>query len=459
MTEPKKYTAEILAEFVHRLSAEDLASTTVEAVQRCFLDLVSAAVAGSRQESAVAARTCAERLAGPGPAAIWFGGGRHHAAYAAFANSAAASALDIDDGHRAAAGHPGAAVIPAALAVAQEANARWPEILAAVVAGYEVGVRVSAARDLSKLDTLSTGRWCAYGVSAAASRLRRLNIRQTAEALAVAGVLSPGLSAAGYSRIMGNHAKEGIPWATLTGIWAAELAACGYTGPLDLLDHPDYYDAGQLRVGLGSCYAVDGVYFKPYACCRWLHCALDALGGLMQANGIRAADIRSIEVHTFQRALRLNNYPDPQSVEAAQYSLPFCAATAAIEGADGLLPLQAALLHRPDIVSLAGRVHLYESPEFERMFPERTAARVVIQTPDNRFEAVCDQPLGDPANPMSRERLSNKFNQLSHRLLSAQRRRDILQALTAMPAQGVEPLLAQLHQPLAPEPVPAGGDS
>jgi 2-methylcitrate dehydratase PrpD len=448
VTESKKYTTETLAEFTHGLSVEDIALSTVEAVQRCFLDLIAAAVVGNQSASAAAVRGCVERLGRPGPAAIWFGGGQHHAPYAAFVNSAAASALDLDDGHRAAGGHPGAAVIPAVLAVAQEVDARWPDILAAVVAGYEVGVRVSAARDFSKLDTLSTGRWCAYGVSAAASRLRRLNIRQTAEAMAVAGVLSPGLSAAGYSRVMGNHAKEGIPWATLTGLWASELAAGGFTGPLDILDHPEYYDAKKLLAGLGKSFAVDGVYFKPYAGCRWIHCALDGLRALMQANTIRAPDIRAIEVHTFERALRLNNYPDPATVEAAQYSLPFCAATAAIEGQDGLLPLEGAILHRPDIVSLAGRVSLHEAPEFSRMFPERTAARVVIRTRDNRFETVCDHPLGDPANPMSWNSLANKFRRLSRAALSVQRREDILQAVEALPIQGVEPMMDLLVQPI-----------
>ncbi|MCK7469781.1 MAG: MmgE/PrpD family protein [Desulfomicrobium escambiense] len=97
---------------------------------------------------------CAARLGGAGSADIWFGGGRRQAAFAAFANSAAASALDLDDGHRAAGGHPGAAVIPAVLAVAQEVQAGWSEVLAALVAGYEVGVRISAARDFSALDTL-----------------------------------------------------------------------------------------------------------------------------------------------------------------------------------------------------------------------------------------------------------------------------------------------------------------
>ena len=105
----------------------------------------------------------------------------------------------------------------------------------------------------------------------------RYQVRQTAEAMAVAGVLSPGLSAAGYSKVMGNHAKEGIPWATMTGLWAADLAAGGFTGPLDILDHPDYYDAAKILAGLGEGFAVDAIYFKPYACCRWIHSALDGL--------------------------------------------------------------------------------------------------------------------------------------------------------------------------------------
>ena len=85
-------------------------------------------------------------------------------------------------------------------------------------------------------------------------------------------------------------------------------------------------------------------------------------------------------MHTFARALRLNNYPDPDNLESAQYSLPFCLAAAAVEGKNGLLPMRVSLLHRPDLVALAGRVSLHVNPEFDRMFPERTAARVVVRT-------------------------------------------------------------------------------
>jgi 2-methylcitrate dehydratase PrpD len=444
----RKSTTEILAEYIRHLRAEDLAAATVETVQRCVLDIVGAAAAGAQSEAAVIARAAAARLGGAGWADTWFGGGRRQAAFAAFANSAAASALDLDDGHRAAGGHPGAAVIPAVLAVAQEMQAGWSEALAALVAGYEVGVRISAARDFSALDTLSTGRWCAYGVAAAASRLRRLTVRQTAESMAVAGVLSPGLSAAGYSQVMGNHAKEGIPWATLTGLWATELAAGGFTGPLDILDHRGYYDAGKIAAGLGESFAVDGVYFKPYACCRWIHCALDGLCDLMERHSLRPDDISTIEVHTFARALRLNNHVDPDNLESAQYSVPFCLAAAAVEGKNGLLPLRVSLLHRPDLVALAGRVSLHVNPELDRMFPECTAARVVLRTDRENFESCCHHPLGDPANPMNLGLLMGKFQHLTQGCLPEARQKEIIRAVQSLPAQGLEPLQGYLAAPL-----------
>ncbi|MGE5257631.1 MAG: MmgE/PrpD family protein [Hyphomicrobiales bacterium] len=444
MKEQTRYTTEALAEFALGLRPESIPAATVETVQRCVLDLVGSAVAGARSEAAAAARGCAQRLGAPGAAAIWFGGGNRLPAYAAFANSAAASALDLDDGHRAAGGHPGAAVIPAVLAVAQAVQAGWPEVLAALVAGYEVGVRISAARDFSSLDTLSTGRWCAYGVAAAAGRLRKLSVRATAQAMAVAGVWSPGLSAAGYSAVMGNHAKEGIPWATLTGMWAMELAAGGFTGPLDILDHRGYFDPDRVIAGLGERFRIDDTYFKPYACCRWIHGALDGVIALMREHDLPAEEIRAIEVHIFERALRLNNYPDPDSVESAQYSLPFCVAAVAIEEASGLLPLQGSLLHRPDIVALAGRVSLHADRDFDRMFPERTAARVIVRAGSKEVETVCHHPRGDPANPMTWGMLVDKFQQLAQGILTETQCRGIIHAIEALPADGLSTLLGLL---------------
>jgi len=411
------WATEILAEFVSTWPGENIPEAAREAAKRCVLDLVGAAASGFTTAGARALRGAASGLLLPGPASVWFSGTGLQAAGAALANSGAASALDIDDGHRAAGGHPGAAVIPAALGLAETAACSGQDLVSAVILGYEAAVRVAAARDFSTLDTLSTGRWCAYGVVAAGGRLLRMTPARLAQAMAIAGVLSPGLSAAGYSSVMGNQVKEGIPWATFLGLAALELAQKGFTGPTDILDHPPYYDRDRIVGGLGKRFAIEEVYFKPYACCRWIHSALDGLISLMAEHRLHGDEIHKATVSTFERALRLNNYADPDTLEAAQYSIPFCLAAAAREGEGALRPMPESLLGRPDIVDLAKRVELRLDPELDRRFPVQVPARVTLETGRGRLEQLVDHPLGDPANPMNLAALVEKFRGLSTGLL------------------------------------------
>jgi 2-methylcitrate dehydratase PrpD len=437
-----------LAEFAYQMRPEDLSDTTRSMIKCCILDLLAAAVPGASSQSVAAVRDLCRQFFAAGPASVWFTGTRCHPAAAALANSAAASALDLDDGHRAAGGHPGASFIPAVMAMAQEVGASGPEVMSAIAVGYELGVRIAAARDFSKLDTLSTGRWCAYGVAAAGGRLLGLLPEKTAQAMAIAGVLSPGLSAAGYSTVMGNHVKEGIPWATWIGLAALDLAAKGYTGPTDILDHRGYYDADRIVSELGRSPAIDTVYFKPYACCRWIHAALDGILELRGSGNIEANDIRRIKVYTFARALRLNNYADPDTLEAAQYSIPFCVALAAVRGRQALLPMKPSALHQPEVVSLAAKVCLEVDPELDRSFPDRTPARIVVETAGGRHETSTEFPRGDPANPMGWPDLVEKLRQTGSDALPAERRQALVECVAGLDTLGPEPLLSLLGENL-----------
>jgi len=421
-----KWTTGILADYVGDMAQTRLDDAVAGAAGDVLIDLIGCAAGGFDSAAAQAMRQTVGQLYAGGPAAIWFGSTRRQAAGAAMANSTAASALDLDDGHRRAGGHPGAAIVPAVLAVGPAAGASGRDLIAAIAAGYEVAVRVGAARDFSRLDTLSTGRWCAYGTVAAAGLLSRDDPATLAQAFAAAGVLSPGLSAAGYSRIMGNQAKEGIPWAVTTGLTALELARRGFTGPLDILDHPDYFDAAAITDKLGTGSVLTSVYFKPYACCRWIHSALDAIIALAGSHHPAADDIQTVDVFTFERTLRLNNYADPDTLEGAQYSLPFCLATALVGGAEALLPLSPGWLHRPDIVALARRVTLHVDPELDARFPAETGARVRLQTAGGIIEQTVRHPFGDPANPMNRARLTAKFKKLSAGVIPPQAQAGLL---------------------------------
>jgi 2-methylcitrate dehydratase PrpD len=441
------HSVHLLADFIQDVQADNLPASAFIAAKRCLLDLTGAAISGCDAVSTTALRNLARKRHAPGTAAVWFDGPEKDglcAAGAALANSGAASALDLDDGHRAAAGHPGAAMIPAALAVAQETGANGPELLAAIALGYEVGIRVSAARDFDRQDTLSTGRWSAYGAAAAAGRLRKTLPDRLAQALSVAGVLSPGLSAAGYSRVMGNSAKEGIPWSAYTGLTALDLAESGFTGPLDILDHPDYYDSKKIAEGLGERFAIESVYFKPYGCCRWIHAALDSLRSIQETHGVAGDRILEIKVETFGRALMLNNHPAPESIESAQYSIPFCLALAAIHGGEALLPFQPDSLADERVITLAKKVFLRMDPTLDRTFPAATPARVTVKTANGIFQSEQRHPLGDPANPMDDAALRVKFRRLSEKRLSPDDQSALIQAVTTIETDGPERLFSAL---------------
>jgi 2-methylcitrate dehydratase PrpD len=425
-----KWTTGILADYVGDMAQTRLDAAIAGAAANVLIDLIGCAAGGFDSAAAEATRQTVVRLYADGPAVIWFGSAHRRAEGAAMANSTAASALDLDDGHRRAGGHPGAAIVPTVLAVGPTAGgspgASGRELIAAIAAGYEVAVRIAAARDFKRLDTLSTGRWCAYGTVAAAGLLGRDDPVTLAQAFAIAGVLSPGLSAAGYSTVMGNQAKEGIPWAVMTGLTALEMARRGFTGPLDILDHPDYFDAAAITAGLGTGSALQSVYFKPYACCRWIHSALDAIINLVKDHHLAADDIQTVDVFTFERTLRLNNYADPATLEGAQYSLPFCLAVAAVGGAEALMPFSPDWLQRPDIVALARRVNLHIDPELDAGFPAETGARVCLQTAGGVLEKTVRHPFGDPANPIDKIRLTAKFKKLSAGVISPQDQLDLL---------------------------------
>jgi 2-methylcitrate dehydratase PrpD len=440
------WVTEALADYISGLRSEDVAPSVLEMAKRCILDLTGAAAAGSQTTAACAVRNAVPRIFAEGSAAVWFSELRLQGAASAMINSAAASALDLDDGHRAAGGHPGASIIPAAVAVAEEVRASAGELLTAIVIGYEVGIRVAAARDFGSLDTLSTGRWCAYGAAAAGGYLRKMPVRQLAQALAIAGVQAPGLSASGYSAVMGNSVKEGIPWSTLAGLVALDLGDDGFTGPTDILDHPSYYDREKILWNLGADYAIEKAYFKPYSCCRWGHSAIDALLGLMDENVIDPAEIDKVDVHTFKRALLLNNSVNPDSLEGAQYSVPFVLALAALRGARALLPMTAECLGRSDLIAFSEKVELAVDPELDLAFPEKAPARVVLRTGRGDYERLVMDALGDPANPLDLRAIEAKFRTLTGGIMSSKQQEEMITAIAQMEEKGCKSFLSLLRK-------------
>jgi 2-methylcitrate dehydratase PrpD len=215
------------------------------------------------------------------------------------------------------------------------------------------------------------------------------------------------MAAADHAGFAGSHTKEGIPWSVLTGIAAAEQAALGMRGYAGGLDNPVVYRKGLIpRPSTGN-FLIETTYFKPYACCRWIHSAIDAVLD-MRAGGLDPTAIERIEVASFRRALSLGNALRPSDIISAQFSIPFALAVALLEGPQALLPMSPDLLGRADLLDLAARTVMVLAPELEARFPGEVPARITIKTRGCTIEREVYCPLGDPGNPLSDSRLVEK---------------------------------------------------
>ncbi|NIA69392.1 MmgE/PrpD family protein [Pelagibius litoralis] len=443
--------AQELAHFVSETTS--VPQATREMAVSAVFDLMTAAIAGHESPGGRAARDAAQAIWGAGESAAWFSPVRLTITGAAFANSAAASMMDLDDGHRAAAGHPGACIIPAVLATAESCGADAERVLTAIALGYEIAIRIAAARDMDNLDTLVTGPWCGQGAAAAASWLRKLPPSKIAQAIAIAGSTAPNLAAVAYSRVMGNHVKEGIAWATATGLAAVDLAQAGFTGPIDLFDNDKFYDPLKLSRALGKSWLIDGIYFKPYSCCRWAHAALDALLELQTEGAVNLAAVQRIDVHTFSRVFRLNNDLAPANLEAAQYSVPFCLALMALRGVGAFLPLTEESLGDREVIALAKRVHLWVDPELDAMFSKAVPARLEVTMPNRRVTRTIIEPKGEATNPMTRNDLKAKFETATKDLIDSSLASSLISAIEKLDEGHAQPLFDVLANS------PALGDS
>ena len=404
-------TAERLAETLTALSWENVPDTTRHVARRCVLDSIACAAAGTHHEAVQAATAWAARTFSPGNVSIWFTSRRSSPVAAGFANAFASSVLDIDDGHRAAQGHPGAAIVPAVLAEAEHLGASSEHALLAIICGYEAGIGVARSRDPACLSIVATGRWSAIGVAAAIGKLRGLTSSQLAHALTIAEAHAPNLIAADHGGFLGGDVKEGIPWSVITGFAAADLAQSGLRGYRSSLDNPALYRSGLAASVNANALLIETTYFKPYACCRWIHSAIDAVIGI-GPDRVPGIAIDRVEIGTFRRAATLCNPARPSDIIAAQFSVPFAVALAYESGPAAMLPISPSVLGDEKILRLAEKIHVHVEKELDDMYPDKVPARVRIFADGLMLEREVHVPKGDPANPMTDVELVDKAAKL-----------------------------------------------
>ena len=430
-----------LAEFVGNTRYEDLPGEAVEKAERAILDTLASLLGGVPTDNAAQSRIAARACFGSGNAHAWFAEPGLHPVGALFANCAAASSLDVDDGHCLAAGHPSAAIIPAVLLEAASLGSDGHDVIAATALGYDVALRIAAARRFSETMSFASGQWTGYGVAAAVGWLRGMGAGQLANAMAIAGAEAPQNLPQGDCQA--SSVKGSSPWSTVAALFAAQRAGCGMSGSIDLLDRAHAYDVGAIITDLGTRWLISETYLKPYASCRYTHPVIDAVLKLV-AGRDHDEPIERIAVEIFPEARKLPNETAPKSLEGGQFSVPFAAALAALRGADAFRPLRPFSLSDPEVVDLARKVEIRYPDEFAGIFPQRTPARVTMVVGGREIAADVPRPLGDAANPMHQSAVAGKLHDLGRDILSRADIGKLIQSVALLKQGEIAPLLACL---------------
>ncbi|MZR30733.1 MmgE/PrpD family protein [Sneathiella litorea] len=441
----KTYTASKLATWAISLSYEDLSEEVLDRVEDCILDSIGCAIAGLNGSGSSYSRLVASKQYKNGKCPVWFTPLSLNSTGAAFSNAAAVSILDIDDGHRLAMGHPGAAVVPTALAIADEVGAGTKELYEAIVAGYEISVRLGEA-EMRK--SYHTGNWTVFGAAITAAKLKNLTLDQTIHALAVAAYHGPRLTDLTQSQEMGSNVKESIPWSVVAGISACELAEVGFTGSRDALDLDNRFDAKIATQKLGGEKDILGVYFKQFSTCRWTHSSIEALCMIVSEHNLSGPDIERIEVETFQQAAALNNSSDPHTLEGAQYSLPYSLAVSVTRGVEALSPMDKSCLGDKETIDLASRITISHSVEMDGYLPLRTPSKVKVITADGVYEKTVVEAWGDAGGTTKRSHLRDKFRLLAKKMVTNEQIEHIIEAVDNLRGGESTPLMNVLSKPL-----------
>jgi len=392
------------AEFLGNASWTDVPEHVRRRTEALVRDFAAVSCAGTATPTAQIAAQYAMSEHGGDASTLLHDGRRVSATGAAWANGVLANALDLDDGHRLVKGHPGAIVIPAALAVAETIGASREETLAAITVGYEVAVRAGIALHARAADYHGSGAWGAIGAAAAGARLLRLGPAQMGHALGLAEYHAP-MAPVMRSAADPAMTKDACGWGAMAGTSSALLAADGFTAThcvaLDALSA-----SGSL---LGEHWYVPDMYIKAFPCCRWSQPAIAAALAVRATHDLDPQAIARVTVRTFAAAAALSRRP-PTTTEEAQYSLLWPVAAALVHGDFGVAHVLPPAFDDSLIHDLANRIDVEIDPVLDSAFPGVRRAAVTVETTGGRSHtSELTEAPGEPDDPKWADIIETKF--------------------------------------------------
>lgn len=425
MSNPIQVLADAAASW-HRC---ELSESVTWATRRAILDWFATTLPGCVVQPATLLAETFSPWRGPGNAICYVDGLPGSPRHAALLNASASHTVEFDDIFKDGGYHPGSPTVSAALAVAQDRGASLEQLHRAIIAGYEVGCRISLAIQPSHYRYWhTTSTVGTIGAAVATAMILGADAQRIAHAIALSSSFAGGhqqnLQDDGMAKALHpGHAAD-------AGILAGYAAANGVTASLDSL-HGDKGFAAATSASSGDWLtALEGVgewtpimrmTVKNHGCCGHIFPALDGLRLLQERECFAAADIDSIHVAGYGATYQMCNRANPRSAQEARFSLQYCMAAQSVLGGVRLAAFAPDALVHPDIQALMQKVTVSEDAELAAAYPKKRMAKLLISLKDGRrIHHFQETRKGDPEDPLSDEELIAKYDELAGSVLSEQ---------------------------------------
>lgn len=449
-----------LAKFIVELRTRDIPGETQAVIRKALIDAIGCGLYGLTTPWSRIIRNYASEQGGLPKVGLWGTGQRVSVEQSVLSSGTAIHSFDFDD-HSRAKIHPGAIVVPVALAMAEVHKVSGTVLMAAITAGYETMNRVSQAANPSRTRMRGwhlTGTCGTFAAAACASVILGLDEETTASALGLAGTQSAGLWAFTADGSMSKRIHPGR--AAQAGVTAAYLAKSGFEGPRQILEAEDgsflfaMSDTPRperITEHLGTLWHSDATCFKPHACCGSNHACVDAAITLMNAHHLDASDVASVIAGIPSVVKTQTGFEyKADSVLNAQMSLSYNIAVAIFDRQVYLEQFTNERIIDPQVLALVKKIQIEIDPEIDRAYPEIYGGKVDIITRDGkRYSCKVNYSLGMPENPMSLEDIERKFMSLATAAVGSERAANILTlAKNVFDAESVDSLNAMLTKSL-----------
>ena len=400
------------------LDSNDLDAATRRRAALVVIDDLAAMVAAAAEKEVIALASAAARMAPLSESRV-VGAGRVGRSWAALVNGVAAGWHELDEGYRPTPCHGGLYALPAAMAEVEANGDSVGTLLKSLVAGYEVSTAYARAMPQPRPLVLHPHATLApVGAAAAVAAARGANGPGVAAAVHVAVTLA----AAGPF----SHATSGVlvrnGWAghgAMSGFTAVELAAAGVVGhedgPVDVFHHGLGNPISTEEIERRSTdWAIHDGYHKRYACCQYIHSAVEA--ALELSTGplatLRPADVDRIVVETHPLARALDDAA-PRTVLGGQFSLPHAIAAVLVFGNAESDTFGSQGLDDDSVAAVRSLVEI-EPYLGELAPPHDRPARVAVTLRTGVLHvAECVSAVGGPDRPLSEADVLEKVEEMT----------------------------------------------